>query len=157
MFVTYQPAFFSRTLRTKVTRTDQRRRKSVSERLRFTSSTAEFMAAISMTGCRRNTSSRQSTTRAATQAPRRSEMDIKTVILAIPFSIVARYLATKAGAQIIARWPVLQGILPWARLKENIMLKINFIETPSEERWILHGRLTDAWVHELRRCWKKHH
>ena len=30
-------------------------------------------------------------------------MDIKTVILAIPFSIVARYLATKAGAQIIAR------------------------------------------------------
>jgi hypothetical protein len=84
-------------------------------------------------------------------------MDIKTVILAIPFSIVARYLATKAGAQIIARWPVLQGILPWARLKENIMLKINFIETPSEERWILHGRLTDAWVHELRRCWKKHH
>jgi predicted nucleic acid-binding Zn ribbon protein len=84
-------------------------------------------------------------------------MDIKTVILAIPFSIVARYLATKAGAQIIARWPVLQGVLPWARLKENIMLKINFIETSTEERWILHGRLTDAWVHELKRCWKKHH
>jgi hypothetical protein len=84
-------------------------------------------------------------------------MDIKTVILAIPFSIVARYLATKAGAQISARWPVLQGVLPWARLKENIMLKINFIETSTEERWILHGRLTDAWVHELRRCWKKHH
>ena len=84
-------------------------------------------------------------------------MDIKTVIFAIPFSIVARYLATKTGAQIIARWPVLQGVLPWARLKENIMLKINFIETSTEERWILHGRLTDAWVHELRRCWKKHH
>ena len=84
-------------------------------------------------------------------------MDIKTVILAIPFSIVAGHLATKAGAQIIARWPVLQGVLPWARLKENIMLKINFIETSTEERWILHGRLTDAWVHELRRCWKKHH
>ena len=84
-------------------------------------------------------------------------MDITTVILAIPFSIAARYLATKAGAQIIARWPVLQRVFPWARLKENIMLKINFIETSTEERWILHGRLTDAWVHELRSCWKKHH
>ena len=37
------------------------------------------------------------------------------------------------------------------------MLKINFSETPAEERWILHGWLTDGWVHELRRCWKKHH
>jgi anti-anti-sigma regulatory factor len=37
------------------------------------------------------------------------------------------------------------------------MLKINFNETPGEERWILHGRLADAWVHELRECWKKHH
>jgi hypothetical protein len=46
-------------------------------------------------------------------------MDIKTVILAIPFSIVARYLATKAGAQIIARWPVLQGILPGTRHAED--------------------------------------
>jgi len=46
-------------------------------------------------------------------------MDIKTVILAIPFSIVARYLATKAGAQIIARWPVLQGILPGHALRKT--------------------------------------
>ena len=57
----------------------------------------------------------------------------------------------------MARWPVLQGVLPWARLEENIMLKINFTETPTEERWTLHGRLTDAWVHELWRCWRKHH
>jgi hypothetical protein len=35
------------------------------------------------------------------------------------------------------------------------MLKINFCETPTEERWILHGRLTDPWVHELSTCWKK--
>jgi hypothetical protein len=36
-------------------------------------------------------------------------------------------------------------------------LKINFSETPTEERWILHGRLTTPWVHELRACWKKNH
>jgi hypothetical protein len=37
------------------------------------------------------------------------------------------------------------------------MLKINFIETQAEERWILHGRLTDSWVDEFRGCWKKNH
>jgi hypothetical protein len=37
------------------------------------------------------------------------------------------------------------------------MLKINFSETPAEERWILHGQLTDPWVAELRACWKKNH
>jgi hypothetical protein len=37
------------------------------------------------------------------------------------------------------------------------MLKISFTETPTEERWILHGRLNVPWVHELRTCWKKNH
>src|SRR5882724_3232858 len=37
------------------------------------------------------------------------------------------------------------------------MLKIHFSETPSEERWTLHGRLTAPWVRELRACWKKKH
>jgi outer membrane protein TolC len=37
------------------------------------------------------------------------------------------------------------------------MLKIKFTETPSEERWILHGQLTAPWVPELRACWKKNH
>jgi hypothetical protein len=37
------------------------------------------------------------------------------------------------------------------------MLKINFSETPAEERWILHGRLTNPWVQELRAYWKKNH
>jgi hypothetical protein len=37
------------------------------------------------------------------------------------------------------------------------MLKINFSETPAEERWILHGRLTDPWVPELSACWNKNH
>jgi outer membrane protein TolC len=41
--------------------------------------------------------------------------------------------------------------------EENSMLKISFSETPSEERWILHGRLTAPWVRELRACWKKNH
>jgi len=37
------------------------------------------------------------------------------------------------------------------------MLKISFSETSTEERWILHGRLTVPWVQELRACWKKKH
>lgn len=37
------------------------------------------------------------------------------------------------------------------------MLKINFSETAEEERWILHGRLTDPWVHEFKAHWKKNH
>src|SRR5580698_7733416 len=41
--------------------------------------------------------------------------------------------------------------------EENTMLKITFSETPTEERWILHGRLTDPWVREFRACWKKNH
>ena len=37
------------------------------------------------------------------------------------------------------------------------MLKIDFSETPSEERWILHGQLTAPWVREPRACWKRNH
>ena len=37
------------------------------------------------------------------------------------------------------------------------MLKISFSETPAEERWILHGLLTDPWVQEFRACWQKNH
>jgi hypothetical protein len=37
------------------------------------------------------------------------------------------------------------------------MLKISFSETPSEERWTLHGRLTAPWVGVLRARWKKNH
>jgi outer membrane protein TolC len=35
------------------------------------------------------------------------------------------------------------------------MLKISFSETPAEEKWILEGRLSGAWVRELRASWKK--
>src|SRR4029077_3541773 len=41
--------------------------------------------------------------------------------------------------------------------EEKSMLKISFSETPSEERWVLHGRLIGPWVRELRACWKKNH
>jgi outer membrane protein TolC len=41
--------------------------------------------------------------------------------------------------------------------EENSMLKICFSETPSEERWILHGRLTGPWVREFKASWKKNH
>jgi outer membrane protein TolC len=37
------------------------------------------------------------------------------------------------------------------------MLKISFSETPTEEKWILEGRLSGAWVRELRASWKKNH
>ena len=37
------------------------------------------------------------------------------------------------------------------------MLNANFSETPGEERWILHGRLTNPWVQELRAYWKVNH
>jgi outer membrane protein TolC len=41
--------------------------------------------------------------------------------------------------------------------KEKSMLKICFSETPSEERWTLHGRLTAPWIRVLRAYWKKNH
>jgi outer membrane protein TolC len=37
------------------------------------------------------------------------------------------------------------------------MLKISFSGTPAEEKWILEGRLSGAWVRELRASWKKNH
>jgi anti-anti-sigma regulatory factor len=37
------------------------------------------------------------------------------------------------------------------------MLKINLRDTPAEERWILHGRLTAPWVRELRASCRKNH
>jgi len=61
------------------------------------------------------------------------------------------------GATIVGRCPVVEGILWGHALKETIMLKITLSETPAEERWILHGRLIDPWVHEFRSCWKKNH
>jgi hypothetical protein len=79
-------------------------------------------------------------------------MDIKTLVLGMPLGFAMRYLANQALAIIVARWPGVQGILLGTRPKENIMLKITFSETPAEERWILHGRLADPWVHELRKC-----
>jgi len=41
--------------------------------------------------------------------------------------------------------------------EENRMLEISFSETPSEEKWILQGRLTAPWLRELNACWKKNH
>jgi outer membrane protein TolC len=37
------------------------------------------------------------------------------------------------------------------------MLKISFSEIPTEEKWILEGRLTEPWVRELWTSWKKNH
>jgi outer membrane protein TolC len=41
--------------------------------------------------------------------------------------------------------------------EENNMLKISFSETPADEKWILEGRLSGAWVRELKASWKKNH
>jgi hypothetical protein len=40
--------------------------------------------------------------------------------------------------------------------KANV-LKITINQTPTEERWILQGRLVGPWVDELRTSWKKTH
>jgi outer membrane protein TolC len=37
------------------------------------------------------------------------------------------------------------------------MLKISFSEIPTEEKWILEGRLTEPWVREMRTSWKRNH
>lgn len=37
------------------------------------------------------------------------------------------------------------------------MLKITKTETPTQETWILQGRLVGLWVSELRRSWKMTH
>ena len=37
------------------------------------------------------------------------------------------------------------------------MLKISFSQTPQEEKWILEGRISGAWVRELKASWKKNH
>jgi RND family efflux transporter MFP subunit len=47
--------------------------------------------------------------------------------------------------------------VPPTSSEENSMLKIRFTQTAAEEKWILHGRLTGSWVHELRTCWKVNH
>jgi hypothetical protein len=41
--------------------------------------------------------------------------------------------------------------------EENNMLKIIFSEIPTEEKWILEGRLTEPWVRELWTSWKRNH
>jgi outer membrane protein TolC len=41
--------------------------------------------------------------------------------------------------------------------EENSMLRISLSETPSEERWILHGRLAAPSIREFTAAWKKHH
>jgi len=40
-------------------------------------------------------------------------------------------------------------------MKEIDVLKITRTETPTEEKWILQGRLVGLWVSELRRNWKR--
>lgn len=35
------------------------------------------------------------------------------------------------------------------------MLRITVIDTPTEQRWVLQGRLAEPWVSEVRSNWKK--
>ena len=37
------------------------------------------------------------------------------------------------------------------------MLKITITETPTEQRWVLEGRLTHPWVAELQAQWRQTH
>lgn len=90
-------------------------------------------AATWTTGCRRNASSRKSTTRAT--------MGGEKEMTCIP-----------TQSSLRSQRPQLS-----TRLEENRMLKITFRETPEEERWALHGLLTDPRVQQFRACWKKSH
>src|SRR6267378_1741460 len=47
----------------------------------------------------------------------------------------------------------LQDPITNAQTMSRSILRLNV----AEERWILHGWLTDPWVHELRTCWRKNH
>ena len=35
------------------------------------------------------------------------------------------------------------------------MLRITVVDTSTEQRWVLQGRLTEPWVSEVRSAWKK--
>jgi anti-anti-sigma regulatory factor len=35
------------------------------------------------------------------------------------------------------------------------MLRITIVDTPTEQRWVLQGRLTEPWISELRSSWKR--
>lgn len=37
------------------------------------------------------------------------------------------------------------------------MLRITVVETATEQRWTLEGRLVGPWVRELKTCWKNRH
>src|SRR6267142_2062091 len=77
-----QEAFFVQTSRKKVVTMGHLWQKFVSERLRFTSSVAEFTVATWTTGCRRNASSRKSITRATMEGRRRNDQHIDTIVFA---------------------------------------------------------------------------
>src|ERR1700756_3083970 len=78
-----QKAFFGQTSRKKVATMGHLWQKFVSERLRFTSSVAEFTAAPWTTGCRRNASSRKSTTKATMEGRRKNDLHINRIVIAI--------------------------------------------------------------------------
>jgi len=50
-------------------------------------------------------------------------------------------------------------IINWraACILTSAMLRITYAKTESGQRWTLCGRLTGAWVNELRACWEHHH
>jgi ABC-type transporter Mla MlaB component len=47
--------------------------------------------------------------------------------------------------------------LPVVKQGESPMLKITTTETPTEQRWVLEGRLTHPWVAELWVQWQQTH
>src|SRR6266481_7630551 len=113
-----QEAFFVQTSRKKVATMGHLWQKFVSERLRFTSSVAEFTAATWTTGCRRNASSRKSTTRETMGGRRRNDAHINTIVLAIAKtlsrnSILSPLESVDLGIEFLAHtttpkgWPVL--------------------------------------------------
>jgi hypothetical protein len=48
-----------------------------------------------------------------------------------------------------------RGTFPHWWTRERIMLKITITETPTEQRWVLEGRLAQPWVAALRAQWRQ--
>lgn len=59
------------------------------------------------------------------------------------------------GMNKCCSWQMLN--LTWRRKRNTGMLMITISETPTEQKWVIHGRLTQPWLRELRDSWKEKH
>jgi hypothetical protein len=68
--------------------------------------------------------------------------------------VLTSYLVSNAIVLPISGWLV--GWLGRKRRDHEQMLKIDVARAPTEEPWILRGRLVEPWVEKLRASWSGH-